>query len=181
MKRGRIITGAAFLGVAGSVAVLVNSCSTTRDGTKSTTQWGPVSNGAQTRNIYPAFKYISEHVHILKFDLDYEADDARITDSFRGEWYDLATRRQNDSFYAIGAPETALTKANETQTCFQGANTVRLERKFMDWLYHYDEPSSSGFNNFNAHAVFATVSFWFPQRHLPGRGVGESVQARRAG
>ena len=26
-------------------------------------------------------------------------------------------------------------------------------------FYHYDEPSSGGFNNFNAHAVFATLSF----------------------
>ena len=106
-----------------------------RDGTKSTTQWGPVSNGAQTRNIYPAFKDISEHVHILKFDLDYEVDDARITDSFRGEWYDLSTGRQNDSSYTIGAPEMALTKANEKQTYFQGANTVHLEKQFTDWLF----------------------------------------------
>jgi hypothetical protein len=28
--------------------------------------------------------------------------------------------------------------------------------------YHYDEPSSGGFNNFNAQAVFATLSFQFP-------------------
>ena len=29
-------------------------------------------------------------------------------------------------------------------------------------FYHYDEPSSGGFNNFNAHAVFATLSFQIP-------------------
>jgi hypothetical protein len=65
-----------------------------RDGSKSTTQWGPVSNGSQTRNIYPAYKDIAEHVHILKFDLDYELGEARLTDSFRGEWYDLSTGRR---------------------------------------------------------------------------------------
>jgi len=106
-----------------------------RDGTKSTTQWGPVSNGTDTRNLYPAFKDIAEHVHILKFDLDYEVGDARITDSFRGEWYDLATGRQNGSFYTIGSPEMALTKANEKETSFQGANTVHLEKQFADWLF----------------------------------------------
>ena len=26
-------------------------------------------------------------------------------------------------------------------------------------FYHYDEPSSGGFNNFNAQAIFATLSF----------------------
>jgi hypothetical protein len=29
-------------------------------------------------------------------------------------------------------------------------------------LYHYDEPSSGGFNNFNAQAIFATLSFPLP-------------------
>ena len=29
-------------------------------------------------------------------------------------------------------------------------------------FYHYNEPSSGGFNNFNAQAVFATLSFQFP-------------------
>jgi hypothetical protein len=106
-----------------------------RDGTESTTQWGPVSNGSQTRNIYPAYKDISEHVHVLKFDLDYEVDDARITDSFRGEWYSLATGQHNDAFDRLGATEMAMTVANQTQTYFQGANTVHLEKQFTDWLF----------------------------------------------
>jgi hypothetical protein len=29
-------------------------------------------------------------------------------------------------------------------------------------FYHYEEPSSGGFNNFNAHAVFAMLSFQIP-------------------
>jgi hypothetical protein len=106
-----------------------------RDGSKSTTEWGPVSNGSQTANIYPAFENISEHTHILKFDLDYEADDARITDSFRGEWYNLATGRQNDTFDQLGAAGMASTSAEQKQTHFQGANTVHLEKQFTDWLF----------------------------------------------
>ena len=106
-----------------------------RDGTKSSTQWGPVSDGSQTRNIYPACKDISEHVHILKFDLDYEVDEARITDSFRGEWYNLATIQHNDAFDQLGAAEMAMTTANQKQTYFQGANAVHLEKQFTDWLF----------------------------------------------
>jgi hypothetical protein len=106
-----------------------------RDGSKSTTQWGPVSNGIQTRDIYPAFKDISEQTHILKFDLDYEVDDVRITDSFRGEWYSLATSQQNDGFDSLGAAEMAVTTADGKQGHFQGANTVHAEKQFTGWLF----------------------------------------------
>ena len=44
-----------------------------RDGTESTLQWGPVTSGTETRRIYPALKDISEKVHILKFDVDYDS------------------------------------------------------------------------------------------------------------
>lgn len=106
-----------------------------RDGNEATTQWGPVSDGTQTRNIYPAFKDMSEHVHILKFDLDYETDSARVSDSFRGEWYSLATGRHNDSFDQLGVAAMATTIADEKQRYFQGANTVHLEKQFTDWLF----------------------------------------------
>jgi hypothetical protein len=33
--------------------------------------------------------------------------------------------------------------------------TLSLQYSF----YHYDEPSSGGFNNFNAQAIFATLAF----------------------
>jgi hypothetical protein len=117
-----------------------------RDGTKSTTQWGPVGNGSQTRDVYPAYKDISEHVHVLKFDVDYEADDGRLTDSFRGEWYNLATGQHNDSSDTLGAAETAMTAANEKQTYFQGANTVHLEKQFTDWLFASGGYLYSSFN-----------------------------------
>jgi hypothetical protein len=117
-----------------------------RDGTKSTTQWGPVSDGNQTRNIYPAYKDISEHVHILKFDLDYEGDDARVTDSFRSEWYNLATGQHNVSFDSLGAEEMATTAANQSQTSFQGMNTVHLEKQFTDWLFASGGYLYSSFN-----------------------------------
>jgi hypothetical protein len=125
------------------------------EGSKSTTQWGPVSDGIQTRNIYPAFKDISEHTHILKFDLDYEADDARITDSFRGEWYNLATSEQNVSFDQLGAAGMAMTTANQQQTHFQGANTVHLEKQFADWLF-----ASGGYlySQFNGDAAVNVVT-----------------------
>ncbi len=106
-----------------------------RDGADSTLAWGPVRNGTITRNIYPAFKEISEKVHLLKLDIDYDAGPVHLGDSFRGEWYELATRRLNESGYALGGSGMALTSAAEQQTYFQGANTVHAEGQFTDWLF----------------------------------------------
>jgi hypothetical protein len=139
-----------------------------RDGSKSTTQWGPVSNGTQTPAIYPAFKDISEHTHILKFDLDYEADDARITDSFRGEWYSLTTGEVNDSFDRLGsAGGLALTTADERQSHFQGANTVHLEKQLTGWLFASGGYLYSRFNG-DAAVDVATINLAPPATPAPG-------------
>lgn len=139
-----------------------------RDGNKSTTQWGPVSNGTQTPAIYPAFKDISEHTHILKFDLDYEADDARITDSFRGEWYSLATGEVNDSFDRLGsAGGLALTTADERQSHFQGANTVHVEKQLTGWLFASGGYLYSQFNG-DAAVDVATINLAPPATPAPG-------------
>ena len=139
-------------------------------GSKSTTQWGPVSDGTQTRNIYPAFKDISEHTHILKFDLDYEVDNARVTDSFRGEWYNLATGQFNDSLDQLGpAGGMASTTADEKQSHFQGANTMHLEKQFTDWLFASGGYLYSQFNG-DAAVDVATINpgFLDPATAAPG-------------
>src|ERR1017187_1328043 len=145
-----------------------------RDGSKSTTQWGPVSNGIQSPAIYPAFKDISEHTHILKFDLDYEADDARITDSFHGEWYSLTTGEVNDSFDRLGsAGGLALTTADERQSHFQGANTVNLEKHFTGWLFASRGYLYSQFNG-DAAVDVATINLAPPATPAPGGTPRES-------
>lgn len=108
-----------------------------RDGTDATLQWGPVSNGVDARNIYPGFKQLSEQVHVLKLDADYEAGGVLISDSFRGEWYKLNSEELNDSGFtnSPGNPAMALTSANERQTYFEGANTLHLEKQFTKWLF----------------------------------------------
>jgi len=106
-----------------------------RNGTESTLQWGPVTSGAETRSIYPAFKELSEKIHILKFDTDYELAGVALSDSFRGEWYRLSTHEVNESSYTLGGPGMAFTTADEKQTYFQGANTFHLEKQFADWLF----------------------------------------------
>ena len=78
--------------------------------------------------------------------MDYEKDDARITDNFRSEWYSLSTGQHNDAFYTLNTAEMASTVANEKQTYFQGANTVHAEKQFTDWLFASGGYLYSGFN-----------------------------------
>ena len=107
-----------------------------RSGEKSTLQWGPVSEGGTTRNIYPAFKRIHERTHILKFDLDYERNGWRAENQFRGEWTRLETRQENVSRLALDVPDSLATDTvRQSWRAFQGANTLRLERSFKDWLH----------------------------------------------
>jgi hypothetical protein len=106
-----------------------------RSGNESTLAWGPVTDGVETRNIFPGLKNISEKVNVLKFDLDYEPAGVRVTENFRAEWHQLATTSINDSYYPLGDGGAAITRANERTSDFQGANTVHLEKQFTDWLF----------------------------------------------
>lgn len=106
-----------------------------RDGMQSTLQWGPVSNGTELRNIYPAFESISERVHLLKFDAEYQLAGFDLSDSFRGEWYRLDTGQFNDSTFSLGASSFALTTSRQQTRYFQGANTFHIEKQVTDWWF----------------------------------------------
>lgn len=106
-----------------------------RDGTRSTLHWGPVSDGAETRSIFPGFEDLSEQVHILKLDVDYTFQNVLVSDQFRGEWYDLSNQKVNDAWFAAGTGAMAVTRARESQQWFQGANTLRAESQITDWLF----------------------------------------------
>ncbi len=106
-----------------------------RDGTQSTLHWGPVSDGTQIRNIYPSFENLSERVHLLKLDADYQLAGFDLSDSFRGEWYDLESLQSNDSSFRLGSTSFALTTARDQEKYFQGANTFHVEKQVTDWWF----------------------------------------------
>ncbi len=107
-----------------------------RYGEKSTLQWGAVGEGANTRNIYPAYKFIDERTHILKFDIEHNFAGWQWSDSFRGEWSAADTRQENVSSFRLDTAN-ALVRDRVTQgwQSFQGANTFRVERAIRDWCY----------------------------------------------
>ncbi len=104
-----------------------------RQGNESSLSWASASPVGPAA-IAPASDYIQEHTHILKFDLDGEFAGTRVEDSFRGEFYNLQHSTTN-FFYNIfsASPNTSLSA--EGYHYFQGANVIRLERKFTDWLF----------------------------------------------
>jgi hypothetical protein len=128
-----------------------------RNGTESTLAYGPVSNGTNTSNIYPASKSVNERTRTLKFDVEYEPSGWLITDSFRGEWYNLSTTTFNSAAYTNGAADMATAVTDETEKHFQGANTVHLEKQLHQKLFaaagylysKYDGDASINVSNLN--------------------------------
>ncbi len=139
-----------------------------RDGEEATLQWGPVTQGGQTRNIYPASKNVDERVHIIKFNLDHEIAGVRIEDDFRGEFYDLNTSRKNDAGFTVGSGQPKLEAIREETDYFHGANAFRLEKQLKEWWlasagYHYsklDSESAFSLDTLNAPAGTRAVSRW---------------------
>ncbi len=100
-----------------------------RIGNEALTEWGAVGTDFSTsRNIAPASESINESVNILKFNLNHTVAGVSIQDQFRGEFYNLKTSTTNTEFGPISY------SINQGTSWFQGANTVRLEKKFNDWL-----------------------------------------------
>jgi hypothetical protein len=109
-----------------------------KEGEKSTLEWGPVDQGLLEgkRNIFPASKEIREHVHIIKLDLEHEIWGVRIEDSFRAEFYDLNTRRANVGNLSTVDPSLNFTnRFRDGFKQFVGANVIRVEKQFTDWLF----------------------------------------------
>jgi opacity protein-like surface antigen len=102
-----------------------------RQGSKSTLEWGEV-NG---KNIYPAFKDIDEHTHILKFDLSHEFHDWRLENNARVEFYDSNTRLNNANPFTLGPGPDSFAKIREGFQHTQGMNASRLEKQVTDWLF----------------------------------------------
>ena len=104
-----------------------------RNGEKATLQWGtvgPALNSPDNRNIYPAYKDINEHTHVLKFDFDLNKGGWLVEDNFRGAWTDANTRQVN--YNSVTAIQD---NVQQGWHAFEGANTLRVERQFKPWLF----------------------------------------------
>ncbi|MGA2605721.1 MAG: hypothetical protein ABSG14_16000, partial [Verrucomicrobiia bacterium] len=53
-----------------------------RDGDESLVEWGGVTQGANTRNIYPSYDGIKEHTDIVKLNVEYDISKVHLLDDF---------------------------------------------------------------------------------------------------
>ncbi|MGA2544245.1 MAG: c-type cytochrome domain-containing protein [Verrucomicrobiota bacterium] len=120
-----------------------------KDGAEATTDWNAFAGGGN-RNFAPAGKALHEEVNVIKFDLDHEAGGVAIEERFRGEFYNLNTHYTN-----LDARDSARENVHEGNSYFQGANTLRLEKKFTDWFF-----GSAGYlySKLNSDASFTDAS-----------------------
>jgi hypothetical protein len=101
-----------------------------KHGNEASTELSAVGTHQGTaRNIAPESRSVNESVNIIKFDLDDEIKGVTVEERFRGEFYRLNTSDTNVAFGPL--PQSV----KEGTTYFQGANTIRLEKKFSDWFF----------------------------------------------
>ncbi len=103
-----------------------------RRGDEATLSWGNLS--PLGRNVNPTSENLQEGTHVIKLDVSDDIGGTHIEDNVRGEFYSLARNGTNE-FYSdtLQTPESEFSA--EGYHYFQGANTVRVERKFNDWLF----------------------------------------------
>jgi hypothetical protein len=101
-----------------------------KQGNEATTSWGSDKVPTDPRNIAPNSKHVDEGTHVIKFDLDADIKGFTLEDQFRGEFYKLNTHYTN-----VAARSSISQDVNDSTTYFQGANSIRVERKFKDWLF----------------------------------------------
>jgi hypothetical protein len=121
-----------------------------RTGNEATTAWGSSGGGGAARNINPSSRNIQEGTHVIKFDLDAEVHGITIEERFRGEFYDLSTHYTNAS-----ARAEVVQDVTDKNRYFQGANTIRLDKKITSWFF-----GSAGYlySQLNADANFTNVT-----------------------
>lgn len=127
--------------------------------------------GRQTTLIYgplaPTERSIDEGVHIIKFNLDAELKGISIEERFRGEFYGLDSESTN--FVApisrSGPPASSISveSIREGNRYFQGANTLRFEKKINKWLfgsagYLYSKLNSDAYFNLDTMPLLGVPS-----------------------
>jgi hypothetical protein len=120
-----------------------------KHGNETITSWQSDRIGG-ARNIAPATKRLDEGTHVIKFDFDAELKGIAIEDRFRGEFYNLSTHYTN-----VSARNNFSQDASQRSSYFEGANSIRLEKKFTSWWY-----GSGGYfySKLNANDSFSDIT-----------------------
>lgn len=105
-----------------------------RDGQKSLLEWGAVTQGITTRNIFPSYKDIDETVDILKVEIEHDIKSVHLADQFRFEQYNDTTKRYDASTNLVAAAGKTVT-VREDYNHDEFYNAFRMDQHVNDKVY----------------------------------------------
>jgi hypothetical protein len=105
-----------------------------RDGQESLLEWGAVTQGATTRNIFPSYKDIDETVDIIKLEAEHDIKSVHLADQFRYEHYRDNTKRFDATTnLTTSAGNTVTVRENYRHDEFY--NAFRMDQHVNDKVY----------------------------------------------
>ena len=116
------------------------------DGNESLVEWGGVTQGANTRKIYPSSDGIKEHTDIVKLNVEYDVTKVHLLDDFRYEHFGSDDARDDTSINLNTSSSQAVTVHEDYhQDAFY--NTFHIDCHVNDkvyWSLGYLHSSLSG-------------------------------------
>jgi hypothetical protein len=105
-----------------------------RDGEKSLLEWGGVTQGADTRKIYPSSKHVHEYTDIVKLSGEYDISKVHLRDDFRYERFSSDSTRADTSVNLnTSSSQTITVRENNDHDAFY--NTFRMDSHVNDKVY----------------------------------------------
>lgn len=105
-----------------------------RNGEKSLLEWGGVTQGTTTRNIFPAFKDVDETVDIFKAEVEHDIKNVHLADQFRFEHYNDTTERSDRSVNLTTSTSQSIT-VHEDYHHDAFYNTFHMDSHLNDKVY----------------------------------------------
>ena len=143
-----------------------------KDGSKSMLEWGPVGGNpgvpGSSKNIYPSWRDLDEHVHIVKFDLNHDFLGWHLEDNARVEIYSQKTTDHQAYTFSVGPGPDSSVVTRQGATHIEGMNTFRLEKQVTTWWFfsggylytRFDGDASFNQSTVDASGVPTTGNFW---------------------
>ena len=105
-----------------------------RDGDKSLLEWGGVTQGTDTRKIFPSSKDVHEYTDILKLTAEYDISKVHLRDDFRYEHFSMNDTRADTSVdLNTSSSQTITVHENYDHDAFY--NTFRMDSQVNDKVY----------------------------------------------
>ena len=105
-----------------------------RDGDKSLLEWGGVTQGTDTRKIFPSSKDVHEYTDILKLNVEYQISKVHLLDEFRYEHFSEDTTRA-DTSVNLNAPSSQTVTIHEDYGHDAFYNTFHMDSHVNDKVY----------------------------------------------